>query len=641
VCFLLGSPDEKGKVVPDTDALYDRSAEFLFNAVAFPQIQTQLVDFLAVNGRQSYATFGSFSVPLPKARYVEKYMMKMGHELLEDVFASTAAANYADGLANVFNGGRIDQLNQVESLPPIREIDTILFSQVFIHNTPDNHKAATEAIDAEYQHWMALRGQQLQKANAESAEIVRSLEERLEEERKRIWNLDKGSLAALHTLYEATIGRIDATMVALNKGTPAQMENDIYSAYHAAQGLLNIGGKKPSDRLNAFRTELPVAARAQMAFECSSRARTLLGLLRGKLVENLAKLTRLLSEGKVTISDFDSRSVKFLGERRSGGSANLMSDAVGQSNVDSAQYDVDRIGLLQRCRAKMRLDALLDSKWSINLEHFVELLFAQTSEYVSDRVATAQLLDRKALLDGLNKAWTNLSMQQGPGTNRWVSNKLFAPRDEELRTQIREIVRDWPGFATGVEFEDPVDDSMLSFLRVVGQFPIEDITEVKQLKRAYDAKMQKEDDAFFLRLPTHRTYEVALDNQEAEKSKRYALAICSGVLADFGQAMEFAGVLQQEIADPVARRRTTREMLLNPDRYIKVQKQLEKLRKATGSNLAFADQLYDKLQVNYAADENEDPETDLDRMIAEEREQMLNYLGTLGIKKYAGGGGTN
>jgi hypothetical protein len=110
---------------------------------------------------------------------------------------------------------------------------------------------------------------------------------------------------------------------------------------------------------------------------------------------------------------------------------------------------------------------------------------------------------------------------------------------------------------------------------------------------------------------------------------------------DFGQTMKFAGFLQQEIADPVTRRRAMREMLLNPDRYNKVQKQLNKLREAAGSNQAYADQLYCKLQENYPDSESEDLETDLDRMIADEREQMLKYLGTLGVRKYAIGGDIN
>jgi hypothetical protein len=644
VCFLVGSPDEKGKMLPDVHSLYDRTAEFLFAAVAFPQIQAQLVDYLAVNGRQSYASFGSFSVPLPKARYVERYMLRIGHELLEDVFTPTPATDYSTSLTSVLAGSGNELLSNMENLQPLRDIEQILREQVFVRNSPNigNQRAATEAIEHEYQHWMTLRGQQLQKTITDATEIFRTIEGRIEEERKRIWSLDRGSLASLQSLQDAAIAYVDSMLTALGVTTGAKTESEVYSEFQAAPGVFGIGGKSAVDRIEGFRFELTAAARSQMAGECRSRVRMMFGQLRGKLVDNRSRVAKLLVDGKVTIAEFDTHTERFLGERRTGGNAaKLLNTRVGQSNIDSTQFEVDRIGLLQRCRAKLRLDALIDAKCTVDLPRFVELLYGQTNEYVSDRVSTVQLLDQESLKDGLNQAWTNLSIQQAPNASRWVSNNLFAPNDEALRAQIREIAQNWPGFANGVHFQDPVDNSILSFLRVVGQFVLDDITEVRLLKQAYDAKMQTPDDAFFLRLPTHRTYEVMVENQEAEKSRRYALAVCSEVLKDFGQAMIFAGERQQEIADPVSRRRAMREMLLNPDRWRKVQRALDKLRDGKGTNLAYADDLFTRLDKHYPEDECEDPETEIDYMKAEERQQMLNYLATLGVKKYAAAGGFN
>jgi len=175
-------------------------------------------------------------------------------------------------------------------------------------------------------------------------------------------------------------------------------------------------------------------------------------------------------------------------------------------------------------------------------------------------------------------------------------------------------------------------------LRIVGQFNVEDIVEVRQLKQAYDAKIKNPNDALFLNLPTHRSREVIVQDVESEKSKRYALAIFSGVLQEHGQSVKFAGtVVQPEIPDPLERRKTVRERLMNPDWYQKVQKALSRKRDSVSSQPAFADFIHEQIELNYPPSNDED-ESEFGRLIDDERRQALQYLQSLGVKRYFAGG---
>jgi hypothetical protein len=401
-----------------------------------------------------------------------------------------------------------------------------------------------------------------------------------------------------------------------------------------------MGGQTSLDRLNGFRAELTVAAQAQMGEDCRHTARTALGQLRNRLNETKSAIDLVLRNAPTILADFVTKSEKFLNDRRVASKAqNLIAAGIGQGAIPPDQYENDRIGLLQRCRSRMKLDALLDAGSRVNLDHFIDQLYAQTSGYVSERVQTAQLLDPEALRDGLNQAWTNLSLRAVPGAQRWIINRLFAPQDGPLRAEIKTIVDQWPGIANGTEFADPVDDSILSFLRVIGRFNVDEIIEVRQLKQAYDAKMRNPNDALFLNLPTHRSHDVVVQDIEGEKSKQYALAIFSGVLQEFGQSVKFAGaVLQPEIADPLERRNAVRDRLLNPDWNRKVMTALRKKRETLGSQPAFADFVHQQIELNYPASDSEEG-SELERLIDHERSQALLYLRSLGVRKYLDAGG--
>ncbi len=72
------------------------------NAI-LPNIRERIAQ-TAVNIDRSFASFGSYSMALPYSRYIEKYLLNMGKELLEDVLVSDAddqLVDWSNALAEV------------------------------------------------------------------------------------------------------------------------------------------------------------------------------------------------------------------------------------------------------------------------------------------------------------------------------------------------------------------------------------------------------------------------------------------------------------------------------------------------------------------------------------------------------------
>ena len=175
MCFMLGGTDEIGRQLSSSEDLYQRTAEFLFSAVAIPQIQEHIVDYHVTNARLSYASFGSFSIPLPKARFVEKYVLHIGRDLLEDIFAPIQSG-YDARAKDVLSGTRISELRDLESLSALRQIESLMHSEVFLHGEGGGQRQTTDNITKEYEIWMNIRPRVAQQAMAEVTSIVNSIE---------------------------------------------------------------------------------------------------------------------------------------------------------------------------------------------------------------------------------------------------------------------------------------------------------------------------------------------------------------------------------------------------------------------------------------------------------------------------------
>jgi len=633
MCFMLGGTDEIGRQLSSSEDLYQRTAEFLFSAVAFPQIQEHIVDYHVTNARLSYASFGSFSVPLPKARYVEKYLLHMGGELLEDIFAPMQAG-YDTRVKDILSGTRIAELRNLESLSSLRQVESLLHTEVFLHGESNGQKQTTDNIMKEYEIWMTMRPRVVQQARAEIASILDSIEKEILGERKRQADLDKGVLASQLEICKVVLSQLQQVLEATSVVPATITEAEVLKSYREEKFL---GGKSANGRMAGFRQALPNAVQSQIASELRGQVRTMVGKLRTRLSDEAAALGALMANAGFIASDFQGRAEKFLSNRRAATrTINFVSTGIGASNIPSDQYQLDRTGLMQRYRAKFSLQDVVDDGWKFQADPFIEKLHQETSQYVSEQITRSQLLDDELLHNGLMQAWTNLNLQNGPRRQQATTNNLFAPRDSELRKQLQQVFNAWHGSESSpiCNINDSIDDSVLSFMRVVGRFGLADIHEVQMMKQSYEAKRKDPVEKMFLDLPTHMRRSIAGDDENEEQCKWLGLATILGLLRDFGQDLEFNGKpLRTPIADPVERHLHARIRMIDPDFQEVIEKRRDKKILELGGNQGWAQFIHDQVEKNYPRNEFREASA-YDRQLSEVRNEMMAYLRSLGVPQY-------
>ncbi|HEX4022094.1 MAG TPA: tubulin-like doman-containing protein [Acidobacteriaceae bacterium] len=633
MCFMLGGTDEIGRQLSSSEDLYQRTAEFLFSAVAFPQIQEHIVDYHVTNARLSYASFGSFSVPLPKARYVEKYVLHIGRELLADIFAPMQRG-YETRAKDILSGTRISELKNLESLGALQQIESLLHAEVFLHGEGGGQRQTTDNITKEYEMWMNIRPRIVQQSAKEVASIVDSIEKEILGERKRQVNLDKGVLASQFEICKAVLLQLQQVLDIASE-TPSHLtEADVFKTYREEKFL---GGKSAIERMAGFRQELPQAAQSQIASELRGQVRSLVGKLRARFSDEAAALGALMANSGFIASEFQGSAEQFLSNRRATSrNGNFANTRIGAANIPLDQYKLDRIGLRERYRAKFLLQDVVDDGWKFQGGRFIDKLYQETSQYVSEQITRSQLLDDELLRNGLVQAWANLNLQNGPRRHQATTNNLFAPRDTELRKQLQQVFDEWKGSESSplCNISDSIDDSVLSFMRVIGRFGLADIHEVQLMRQSYEAKRKDPIEKMFLDLPTHKRRSIAGDDENEEQCRWFGLATILGLLRDFGQDLEFNGKpLQTQIADPVERHLHARMRMIDPDFQEVIEKRRDKMILQLGGNRGWAEFIHDQVEKHYPRNEFRDL-GEYERQLSEVRDEMMAYLRSLGVPQY-------
>lgn len=633
MCFMLGGTDEIGRQLSSSEDLYQRTAEFLFSAVAFPQIQEHIVDYHVTNARLSYASFGSFSVPLPKARYVEKYVLNLGRELLEDLF-SPMQPGYDARAKEILSGTRISELRNLESLSSLRQIESLMHSEVFLHGEGGGQRQTTDNITKEYEIWMNTRPRVVQQATTEITSIVDSIEKEILGERKRQAGLEKGVLASQLGICKAVLVQLQQVLDTASVVPAALTEAEVFKTYREERFL---GGKSASERMAGFRQELPKAVQSQIASELRGQVRSLVGKLRSRFSDESAALSALIANTAFIATELQGQTEQFLANRRASlRSGNFANTGIGAANIPADQYQLDRIGLLQRYRAKLSLEDVVDDGWKFHPDRYIDKLYQETSQYVSEQITRSQLLDAGLLHNGMLQAWSNLNLQNGPRRHQATTNNLFAPRDPELRKQLQQVFDGWKGSESSpiCNISDSVDDSVLSFMRVIGRFGLADIHEVQLMRQSYEAKRKDPVEKMFLDLPTHKRRSIAGDDENEEQCKWFGLASILGLLRDFGQDLEFNGKpMRTQIADPVERHLHARMRMIDPDFQEIIARKRDKMILELGGNRGWADFIHDQVEKNYPRNEIREM-GEYERQLSEVRSEMMTYLRSLGVPQY-------
>ena len=291
---------------------------------------------------------------------------------------------------------------------------------------------------------------------------------------------------------------------------------------------------------------------------------------------------------------------------------------------------------MQRYRAKFSLQDVVDDGWKFQADRFIDKLYQETSQYVSEQITRSQLLDDELLRNGLLQAWSNLNLQNGPRRHQATTNNLFVPRDPELRKQLQHVFDEWKGSESSpiCNISDSVDDSVLSFMRVIGRFGLADIHEVQLMRQSYEAKRKDPVEKMFLDLPTHKRRSIAGDDEKEEQCKWFGLASVLGLLRDFGQDLEFNGKpLRTQIADPVERHLHARMRMIDPDFQEIIEKKRDKKILELGGNQGWAQFIHNQVEKNYPRNEILDM-CEYERQLSEVRNEMMSYLRSLGVSQY-------
>ena len=154
----------------------------------------------------------------------------------------------------------------------------------------------------------------------------------------------------------------------------------------------------------------------------------------------------MIANSEFIAKELQGKAEQFLSNRRATSrTVNFSNTGIGAANIPQDQYQLDRVGLLQRYRAKFSLQDVVDDAWKFQGDHYIDKLYQETSQYVSEQITRSQLLDDGLLHNGMMQAWSNLNFQNGPRRHQATTNNLFAPRDPELRKQLQQVFDQWKG----------------------------------------------------------------------------------------------------------------------------------------------------------------------------------------------------
>lgn len=624
LCFLQGGVDEQGNVLGNSQDLYTRTAQFLFSCTAFPNMSGKVIQYFAQNIPQSYAAFGSFSIRLPRAQFVERYVRSMGREILADLF-SKPGANSTDDIRTALAGSNIEALKDGSAAGAVALVEAKLDQDVFVHGQPSSQQDASTYINNEFQRWTGIKQQITFELRSRAGSASQHIAAALTDEAGLRARFEAGVIDSLAVLYRAAVSEIDG-IIAQQGSKPAVGESDIdvFNRFRKS-GILPFSNA--IGRFNEFRSALQTSAREYAAREWRNEIRTALGQVRAQLQSTLSGYMRILDQSEAILGEFEVRAEAYLSDYR----AQAKEDSFNGSDEYVAfrgQYETERLGLLQKCRANLPFSRILDTTKGFALDTFIENVHTQTSEYVRDHIAQSQLLNQDALRSAFREAWVNLQLSPSPNLQASASNWCFAPADDRLRDQLAAAMNEVYGATAAIESVGPIEESFVSFMRIKGNFELKDVAEIKTMKAAYD-EFRKGKDGFFLDVPNHRRVDIVRGNQPFEEAKWFSLAVALGALEPFGVNFELFGkkLLHADESDPVKRRREAYERLSDPDLQKKI-RQFRDSKIKELKNRGYAQFLRGRIDAEYGGT---DAVGEYGKLFKAEREALERELADLGV----------
>lgn len=637
-CFLVGGVNERGDHVRHSDDLYERTADFLFMNVT-TSIGDTLVAHEVENrslehysGSKAFAAFGSFSMSMPQARDMQKYLLLMGRELLDDVLIEEPKQPWVADVQQLFE--KIDEMVEVRNLASGSA--DLPFASEFVDGILQHHpeqvspEKANDAISTQLREIQASTQKFDQQLNLRAQNLRDAITRRTMEELKANWTLAPGTIGGSKALLGGVLALLQRLSSELEPiGRKSYEELSSIEDRHRGKTVGPVRFGKPS--VSAFRIDLANVFLDRAKVKLAEEYLKALAAARDELTVLQRTIDQLRLRADDLKSQYRSDALKLLNQTAKEESRAFLADP--RIEEETSAYGTERLPLWQHCQAQPQLRALLRSPrdGSLDTVAFALELFKVIRAYVTEHSLASRFDDLDRLNTGLQDAKINLKLR-GMYHLPETSSMLFVDADQGLSDELCDAIQNAPGDFGRPQPYRSLDQGSMTFVRIMSSFALDDLADIQFMGDCYQERKRLVTEGLYLDLPTHRRADILGLGGEDEGVRLFALARALDRIEEVGQNFLFDDdrLLPVDEADPLERRQRGYAAVLRSDVKTRIEQILEKRVRSLGGNEQFVPDMEGKVNEKYPTEklQGSDP---LCGLLSKERDAALAYLLTLGV----------
>jgi hypothetical protein len=648
-CFLVGGVNDRGDHVRHSEDLYERTAEFLFVNVTTP-IGDRLVSHEVENrsieqyrGSKAFAAFGSFSMALPQARNIQKYLLLMGRELLDDVLVEEPKRVRSRSVEELF--GSIGEFVEASNIGD--GSGDLPFAVGFANSILSRHPKQASSLD-NADAVMTTESQELGAATAEfdqqligrAQNLHQAILGQVDSELRANWNLTPGTAATAKVFADSVLGSMQSLFERLENAKASSWDSfDTVLARHRTKGFMGLGiGKPAARRIPDFEYELTQAFSKRAAARLAEEYQKAVSSVRDDLTSLQRSFEQLRNRADEYKGHFREEALKLLHQVAKEESRAFLADP--HIEDETSDYANERLALWNHCQAQQQLTILLRSPRDGRLDtaSFARELFKVIRAYITEQSSTAAFTDIDRLNSGLQDAKINLKL--GPGAayhSPETTSLLFIDGNKNVEKQLCDAIQKAPGdFGRPQQTYPSLDQGSMTYVRIMSSFALEDLADAEFMADCYQQRKRLPAEGVYLDLPTHRRADILSLGGEDEGPRMFGLARALSRIEEVGQNFLFDDerLLQADEPDPVERRQHAYAALLRSDLKSRVLEIIEKRTRNLGGNEQFVPDMEQKLGERYPQEllEGTDP---ICAFLRKERAAADAYLKSLGVVRTA------
>ena len=636
MCYLLGGSDSQGHGLESSAELYERTAEFIAANATLPEIRNAVVQYLATNtAKRSYASFGSYSMVLPYARYVERYLFSMGDEVLVDLLQSETEGNMPS-VASVF-----DRNSEYKAVCDIAEkgVDAATSGrvqrEVKVHTEPDDHPEASRYIEQEHALAVKLRDTLSSDASTRAKNFESELRKEIVAAVSELWTVRRGAINAAIAIMSSILGRCDELQRALSQVTNSGggAIEDTFRKHRVEPHMIDRLFKttNPAKRLADYRADMEQALLQELKSILAREFGACIGRVKADVDQMRRGIVELRDKCDVIRAEYKQVATEFVGEHHKGTAASTQIAGEFPESAGS-EYKDDRLALLNKCRADLTPNALLGSleRPRVDLRRFIQELYRIVSKYIFENKSRSQLFEHDRLGRGIREAAVNVHLKSNPNSEVRNVNWLFVPPDARLREQVDQVFENTRGGGHNAPQVFPsIDENVLTYLQFKVNFELKELADIETMQQAYESRLRE--NRVYLQLDTHQRRSIRETAGDARPKELLAFGLMLGVIRETGQNLKLLGgkyLLPGDVSDKVERRREAYKALTDPDNARLIDNARRKAEDVGNDQLA--EQIETYLSAKYSDLNAEDP---YEVLLLEEKKALDNYITNLGVRR--------